>query len=149
MGRQKKRQRQLDLLSTQKIHKRKRSSRRLKRNSGWQYAGASGANFLQPLPLDAPSGRLSPPPKVFDPSSLPRKRKRSGSLSLPLEALPKSDASPSPPSTSSQPGLIRKSSLKLGKTLLINTYKRLQRRRRGRLTPRRSSSRRQRRKSLR
>ena len=81
------------------------------------FAGASNATFLQPLPSDAPSGRLSPPPKVFDPSSLLRKRKRSGSLSPLREPRPKSELSPSPLFSSLQTGLIRKSWLKLGKML--------------------------------
>lgn len=116
---------------------------------GGQFAGASEATFLEPLPPDAPSGRLSPPPKVFDLSSIPRKRNRSGSLSPPPRPLPKSDLAPSPLISSSRPGLITTFTPKLGKMPLINTYKRLQRRRRGRPTPRRFSSHRQRKKSRR
>src|SRR5262245_49206912 len=116
---------------------------------GGAYAGAAEATFLQPLPSDAPSSRLSRPPKVFDPYSPLRKRKRSGSLSSPPRLLLKSDVSPSPRISSSQRGLIRKSTLKLGKMPLINTHKRLQQRRRGRLTPRPSSSRRRQRRSRR
>jgi hypothetical protein len=94
-----------------------------------EFAGASDATFLQPLPQDAPSGRLSPPPKVFDPSSLPRKRRRSGSLSPPPKLRPKSVLSPSPLISSSRTGLIRKSTLKLSKMQLMSSSRRMHRRR--------------------
>jgi hypothetical protein len=73
------------------------------------YAGASDATFLQPLPQDAPSGRLSPPPKVFDPSSLNSMRKRSRSLSPPPKPVAKSDLAPFQTVSSPRPGLICKS----------------------------------------
>jgi len=116
---------------------------------GGEFAGAGGATFLQPLPPDAPSGRMSPPPKVFDPSSLLRKRKRSGSLPPGPERLPKSALSPSPLVFSARTGLIMKSWLILGKMPLMNSNKRLRRRRRGRPSARRSSKGRRRKKSLR
>jgi len=79
------------------------------------FAGAADASFLQPLDPDKASGRFSPPPKHFDPSSPLRKRKRGASLSPSPRAVPKSDASPSPLIPSSWPGLIRKYSLNSGK----------------------------------
>jgi hypothetical protein len=104
------------------------------------FAGASDATFLQPLLSDTPSGRLSPPPKVFDPSPLLRKRTRSGSLSPRPKPVSKSDLSPSPLIPSSWPGLIRKSTLKLGKMKLMSSSRRLQRRLQGPPFVRRSES---------
>jgi len=114
-----------------------------------EFEGAASASFLQPLDPGLSIGRLSPPPIHFDPSPLPRKRKRRAALPLLPDPPPKSDLSPSRLSPSPSTGLIAISWLKLAKMRLMNSFKRLHRRRRGRPTARRFSSPRRPRRSLR
>ena len=113
------------------------------------YGGASDASFLAPVAPDKVDGRLSPPPKHFDPSSPPKKRKRRESLSPSPTPRAKCDLSPSPLPISSSSGLIWRFWPKLGKMRLMNSNKRLLRRRRGHLSARRFSSPRRPRRSLR
>jgi hypothetical protein len=109
MGRLKGRRANLKKARDKKLMMRKLRSTGKGGSRAGAFAGASDAFFLQPLPSDAPSGRLSPPPKYFDPSFVAEQRKRRASLSPPPEPSPKSDLPPCPLSSSSPVGLIWKS----------------------------------------